>query len=865
MENLGNLERFELYEFYNKQRLQTLLDSNSIIEQWNEDDLNNHHHKSYKSKFDGEREQLRWILDNLDKDGLLKVEYKRYNEIGRYYIQGKVGYTILRRLTRNYLCDGLYYDLDMKKAHLSLMFDLILKNEWNNEFPTITNFYNLYEKQKIGIKNALIINDEEFKNLMIEIMFGFDIKKKCEKILTKYRIVETRNLAIAEFIKNYIKELKLFTNKCKELNLFQIDTSNKTFNEGGSWLSKFLQTLEANLIGRLKNHISMTIPNIYLFKRTNKKIGTYEYDGLKLLKTNVDKNGGITQILNSIDNWLSENGYNQISFSNKSMDEKLKVEVNCKMSEEDEIVFDDENEDEITSPTTIITEFSPIVMQTETNEELLDEFIIPVNTLVLGTNDISKFVSNELSKILKYLSQLEIWFCYNEETHFWKKTKKPDAIISTFLQKAINTTRKKLINQQTINLSTGKSSNENIEKDLKICCTWYQNATNKTRLSEIKDFLITYINDDNFIDKLDNNKYELVFQNGILDLKTMIFRNELCKEDYLTKCIPFDYTKPSNDDVNNVKNELLKICNNNTSHLDYYLLNIAYALTGDADKEQIFSYFRGQSASNGKSVILEALEEIMPNYVKKAENKLFDVNFDMKKELPNFYGKRIIWINELTKLKKDADRMKSFADGTTYSFGRNYATESEKLNVTFKLFIVSNYSLNIDADNGIIRRFKLCQFNSKFDDCYEEDNYEKLEFKKDNSFRTKLMNELKLPLIELLAEYANKYWNEKKLNEYYPTEWKEEGDENMQDNNKFDGWFYDNFTFNSDELKSGEDLFIGKNAMENMLPSDMRNIKISDELKRMRLNFEYKKDKRYSGKKGCYIGFGLKKIDENED
>ena len=114
-------------------------------------------------------------------------------------------------------------------------------------------------------------------------------------------------------------------------------------------------------------------------------------------------------------------------------------------------------------------------------------------------------------------------------------------------------------------------------------------------------------------------------------------------------------------------------------------------------------------------------------------------------------------------------------------------------------------------------------------------------------------------LIELLAQYCNYYWIEKCLKSY-PTEWNEEAQENMNDNNKFDSWFNDNFTFNENELKEGEKgLFIGKQAMTDMLPNSMQNIKINDELKRMRLNFTYNRDKRYSGVKGCYVGFGLKK------
>jgi hypothetical protein len=35
----------------------------------------------------------------------------------------------------------------------------------------------------------------------------------------------------------------------------------------------------------------------------------------------------------------------------------------------------------------------------------------------------------------------------------------------------------------------------------------------------------------------------MAFQNGIMDLKTKIFRNGMLASDYITKTIPYDYVK----------------------------------------------------------------------------------------------------------------------------------------------------------------------------------------------------------------------------------------------------------------------------------------------------------------------------------
>jgi len=53
--------------------------------------------------------------------------------------------------------------------------------------------------------------------------------------------------------------------------------------------------------------------------------------------------------------------------------------------------------------------------------------------------------------------------------------------------------------------------------------------------------------------------------------------------------------------------------------------------------------------------------------------------------------------------------------------------------------------------------------------------------------------------------------------------------------------------------------------MTDMLPTNMQNIKINDELKRMRIDFTYDKGKRYNTSRGCYVGFGLKKQEEEKE
>lgn len=821
---------FELCEFVDKSRLQSLINSGLCREEWTQEDVDKKYKWFNTTHFRGELEALQNYYNRLDDNGMVIITYRKDEEQGRYKLPNCL--SLMKRIYRNYLLHDKYYDFDMVNSCASILLYLGLKHNSKN-LRCLKLYVNNRQKWFNKIKKEFKCDDKKSKEIMTSLTFGANLTFKDDELNA------------------YKNSLILIQNELKETCMYDFIQTQK---KGLSWLAKLVQTIETKIVKSLINHISQNYPQLVHNKFSQIADAIYELDGFKLSKENVDNFGGPNAVIGIICEWLSENSYNQISFINKSMDERIDLD------ESQNINIELPRQPTSTpSPITITQTFSPIVITSE------EKFMIPVEILYLGCNDIARFVAPKLSEIMKYSRILEIWIVYNEHTHFWEKIKKPEATLSTFLQKATNNTRQYLVNKQTLNLSSGKQSDGQIEKDLKMCSNWYSHFSEKSYLSMIKDFLTTYIYDDEFINRLDDNKYQLTFQNGILDLKTMNFRNGLFKEDYLTKCIPCNYSKSTEEQKKEVERELLKICNNKQSHLEYYLSLIGYSLTGDSDKEQIFGYFRGQSASNGKSIIFEVLEEIMPNYIKKADNKIFDVNFDMKKELPSFYGKRLIWVNELSELKKDSDRLKALSDGTTYSFGRNYAVESEILNVLFKLIIVSNYSLNIKADNGVVRRFKLCQFNSKFSEDYTEDDYERLEFKKDKNFGTKLRTDLKMALIELLAEYGNRYWKEKNLKPY-PSEWNEEAMENMNDNNKFDSWFNENFTTDLFEIKEGEKgLFVGKQFMTEMLPSNLQNIKINDELKRMRINFTYERQKRYKTKQGCYVGFGLKKQDDDKE
>ena len=349
-----SLGTFILEEIYDRTKLKKLIDSGIVNNSVDETKTIIRHNLS-------ELQQLEWIYDNLNNNKLIVEYYQKKRGIGRFYVSTKASYTTLPRKYRNYLCDELYYDFDMKNAHLSILCELIDKYKLTN-CQNIKLYFNKFETLKQTIINAFGFRIEpvkQFKQLNVSMLFGFGDENTLKKILKKYNIsslVVQNNQPIFNFLENYLNELNSATEQLKSLNIYDIDTSHKDYNEEGSWLSFCLQTEETKIILGLKNYLNSQYDGI---------VGTYEYDGLKLNKTIIDNTlDGVANIQNKINNFLKSNGYNLISIVNKSMDEK--------------IIIDDDFKIEATlttntslptntspSPSAITTSFSPINLMVE--------------------------------------------------------------------------------------------------------------------------------------------------------------------------------------------------------------------------------------------------------------------------------------------------------------------------------------------------------------------------------------------------------------------------------------------------------------------------------------------------------------------
>jgi hypothetical protein len=465
--------------------------------------------------------------------------------------------------------------------------------------------------------------------------------------------------------------------------------------------------------------------------------------------------------------------------------------------------------------------------------EWLDKYneYITIEIIDKGVNEISKFISKSLKSTLIYDNKT--WYaCKN---NLWIKIEEPYAIIVSAIEDELD----KYVKILTDKLNKLDKQDENAvalaRNKIKLASEARMRVV--SYMGQYKKLLTDYLWVGNFNENLDTNIYQIAFKNGIFDLRSGEFRNGLFPSDFITKTLPYDYEEANENDISTVRNELKKICNYNETHLEYYLSILGCALTGDAMKQQEFYYLRGQKAGNGKSVIFEALDDILPIYSMKMESDIFNENNSSRhKEIATWAGKRIAWANEIGTKKLDREFLKDVSDGTKIKYKPLYK-ESEYMPINFKAFIVSNNTISFDSDEGVKRRLRLGQMDSEFIEGLEQDDYLNCRFIKDTEFGKKLRFDYKFGLLHLLFRSAKKYVDNNYKLSVYPSDWKEEAKEVVASNDNFKEWFLTKFEFGEGEITE-------YNLKKIIKSGNFEKVKFADQVKKNRWICKFDREKR---------------------
>lgn len=387
-----------------------------------------------------------------------------------------------------------------------------------------------------------------------------------------------------------------------------------------------------------------------------------------------------------------------------------------------------------------------------------NEFFISQQILNGTILEIAQVVHKEIMKKAVYCNNE--WYIYSDKEKIWKFGIKPTTVIvktiNKFFEWNITYISNKLQNGPNKDLEIARSNFITMKKKM----------DTPSNCSQFTEHLKTLNCNDKFKEQLDNLKGKIAYQNGIYDIETDTFREGIFYEDFLTFYLPFDFKRSSPDNKERVKQIILKINSMEYWKYEYYIKALGYSLTGYADREQVSFFCIGMTAGNGKSTIFEALTSRMPGYVNKMKSDVFSItNSKRHKFLDDIQTNRIIWLNEVAKQEQDIDFIKDFSDGRTFKNEIMHGTNKD-IKVNGKLFFVSNGLLKFSSDEGIKRRYRYIEFQSKFFENENDfENYENKDsnrhFMKDSTVGPFLESDEGITaLLEILFEGARLYFKD---------------------------------------------------------------------------------------------------------
>ena len=828
-------------EYIEPTRLYTMIQSPLLSEKY---DLDNYSQKLAAQIYSNEKHQLETYAKNYNKKtGCHQVKYKKPNhKWGRVFPVKSLGLTCFAKKTRNTLIKGRYGDYDLSNAQPSIVYNICKSN--NIPCPFNERYNNDRENILAEVMLTYSVSRDKAKTLFIRLAFFgtlYGWLKECGLDVT---------LQPTEFISNFIKELNTVANIVKDANpeLYELcrkmKENKKQSNAIGSFFSLYLQEYETRIMECAIQYLinKTTITN---HPKSVMKILTYEYDGIKLLKENVELYGGTDKLLNDLQNVILEQTGFSMVFEEKSIDKFYDLVITPS----------------IAMPVAEIVA-TQVLIDTDLSEFNNEDYFISVNDLN-DTFKLSEIIAPRLRNTLILCK--EQWYMLNND-NLWIQQKEPTYYIVNEIRKYIDYSNKTTVIE--IEQTRDEKRRTELIKNSKQYIAAYTTTTYGSFISVITKLLKTTLLDNTFADKLDATTDILAFQNGIVYLKTKTFRKGILSSDYLTSTIPSDYTPCDISKIEFVMNHFKKILNNNDDHLHYFLCCIGACLLGTPEKIKSIFFIVDKTdcgrGDNGKSFIFELLSSLMPNYVYKTKASLIDVkNTKTHKQLVQTKGKRIVYMEELPREKDtNASLLKDIGDGKKLENEIMFGT-SEIIILTWVLFALTNHIPNIDPnENAVYNRYRQASFNSHFDRTGERlvEDPSKLLFIADVSLGETMLKQYSHEIFHILIDYANKFYERECLPKI-PAQFVKDTMDTKLNNDKFAGWFNDNCIVNED----------GKVALKQLTYlSGMTEEKVKEGMKRK--GFKYNKDLSGLGKdainkpyKGGYEGYCLKPDDDVDE
>lgn len=279
------LDSVVLLEYIPIKRVKALINSDLLRLDW----IPNR--RGILKEYANEKEQLKQYLKLYNHQlKSFRVKYiKPKHKWGRVLVREALGCTALNKGTRNTLIDKLYYDFDIKNAQPEIIRNICLANDI--DCPEVIEYCNNREQILESISTNMGVDVKIAKKLMLRLCFFGTFRGFCEEN-------NIQGASEPEFVSRFTRRLSKIAEDTKQKNPELYNTARKLKeskdekNFIGSFYAYFLQEYEFRIVEKVMLYLmhETTIMN-HPYIQTEEKVGIYEYDGIKLLKENVDKFG----------------------------------------------------------------------------------------------------------------------------------------------------------------------------------------------------------------------------------------------------------------------------------------------------------------------------------------------------------------------------------------------------------------------------------------------------------------------------------------------------------------------------------------------------------------------------------------------
>jgi phage/plasmid-associated DNA primase len=777
-----NNEYFKEYFFLEKinaQKLYAIINCDDAVlhvKKWWED---HNFTTQYGDTISNEKDHLQNILDSLKKnketgDFELSVQYFSRGEYGRVYAKNAMSLGMLRRPIRHYICDGVYYDIDMINAHPTIAVGLCKK--WNIECEHLQEYV---KKRGAKLKEYMKLFDitrGDVKTMFCSMLNGGSWRTTIKTLKgTKYKIEECKSTEYLDFVMVECLHICMEFRKKVPNSMYDEITQKKSLKraKNRTFIAVFLQIYEEKILRCLYGMFEE-----YNLINTGYAKCILCHDGAMIQKSIFDTaDVNIDDFIRELNDLVEEEIGFRCDYKLKEFDEKDTtrdiLDNHIKKRKEEGKDFIDPNNEYVDPWVEKYGIWKGDIIES-TDTALANLFYLTNKSSFVGChrklykknayglyqettsqglrqsykehmNDFVAFKGKKASKWDEFADVLKRKFYVNDAVKDDEKTKKYIQVKNCqIIRQQVN----EITDMFKINKSQilSKLRNNKGEKDI--------TAT-----------LISMYDDDDFAEKLDTDHKLLGFNNGVIDLEgESIFEVRNAKDgEYVSMSCGYDFyidekVKKDSELIYNLINEMFE----DETVTEFVIMSIAKCVAGGNNTEEFATFWLGEGG-NGKGLLTTLIENVFGDYFCPLSYKIFTHIKEDNRSVELFEGrkKRYFSVSEpAKKFTMNSDTFKLWTGKDPVSVRNNYATKMTKYTPSTTNF-QSNHHIQFDGDTSgvsMIRRIVAILFPNLFKKEEDFDENNSKHKKRDSTWKDKCCEDrYKRAFMCLLLTYYAKY------------------------------------------------------------------------------------------------------------